>query len=103
MIRRNVRSNLQKKVYIAGAKLHLLKHLFVNMPSNFLKIFRIDFESIHRNVSSDLQKEVSIAGSKLHLLEPLFVNMPSNIFRISESISSPFTEILGPTFKKQSS
>ena len=37
-ILRNVRSDLQKEVSITGAKLHLLEHLFVNMPSKFFKI-----------------------------------------------------------------
>ena len=37
-IRRNGRSNLQKEVFIAGAKLHLLEPVVVNMPSNFFQI-----------------------------------------------------------------
>ena len=143
-IRRNVSSDLQKEISIAGAKLHLLEFLFLSMPSNLFKIsesisnrfsemlgqtrnlhsrgntsvfetsfckhvirflqnFRIDFESIHRNVRSELQKEVYIWGAKLHLLESLFVNMPSNFFKISESISNGFTEMLGQNFKKWSS
>ena len=67
----------------------------------FLQNFRIDFESIHRNVRSELQKEVSMTGVKLHLLEPLFVNMPSNFFKISESNSNRFAEMLDQTFKNK--
>ena len=36
-IRRNVRSDLQKGVFITGAKLQHLEPLFVNMLSNFFK------------------------------------------------------------------
>ena len=83
-------------------KMSPLEPLFVNVPSNFVQTFRIDFQSVRRNFRSDLHEGFSIRGAKLHLFETLFVNMPSNFFKISESISNGFEEMLGQTFKKKS-